>query len=108
MIQYVCTYKDEKWFSSLEVIEENDKYSILQIQNKFNNLKVFLWHNYDEFYLGIPSYSLTCALAYPTDEFWNYESLYHHTEDEILSKTISVGLSTYYGSRKDIRTMINN
>lgn len=100
MIQYICNYKNEKWLSSLEIIEESNKYSILQIQSKFNNLKVFLWHNHNEFWLSILSYSLTCVLAYPTDEFWNYESLYHHTEDGILSKTISLGISAYYGLKK--------
>ena len=44
----------------------------------------------------IPNETLSVNLSYPDDEFWNYESLYHYTKDEIISKTIVKGISTYY------------
>ncbi len=99
MIDYICTYKDETWKASVEVKERSDKYSILQIQNKYKDLEIFLWHSQDNYWLAIPSVTLSCTLAYPTDEFWNYESLYRYTEDEMISKTIAVGISTYYKTK---------
>ena len=71
MTNYICTYNDEKWNASYKIIEKCDKYSIL-------------------------SQTLSISLSYPDDEFWNYENLYHHTQDEIISKTIVKGISTYY------------
>lgn len=44
----------------------------------------------------MPSETLSVNLSYPDDEFWNYESLYRYTKDEIISKTIVKGISTYY------------
>ena len=44
----------------------------------------------------MPNETLSVNLSYPDDEFWNYESLYHYTKDEIISKTIVKGISTYY------------
>lgn len=97
--KYICTYKDKKWNASFEVIEESNKYSILQIQSKYKDLKVFLWHDNNNFWLTLPSEELTCSLSYPTDEFWNYESLYRHTEDEMVSKTVVTGISNYYKTK---------
>lgn len=97
--KYICTYEDEKWNASFEVIEESNKYSILQIQSKYKDLKVFLWHDNNNFWLTLPSEELTCSLSYPTDEFWNYESLYRHTEDEMVSKTVVTGISNYYKTK---------
>ncbi len=99
MTNYICTHDELKWNASYETIERNDKYSILQIQSKYKDLEIFLWHNQDNYWLAIPSVTLSCTLAYPTDEFWNYESLYRYTEDEMISKTIAVGISTYYKTK---------
>ena len=97
-IKYICTYKDETWQASLKVKEQSVNYSILQIESKYKDLEVFLWHNNNNYWLAVPCEALTCVLSYPTDEFWNYESLYRYTEDEMISKTISTGISNYYKS----------
>lgn len=96
MTNYVCTYKDEKWYASYKIIERSDKYSILKIESKFKDLEIFLWHSNNNFWLAMPNETLSINLSYPDDEFWNYESLYHNTQDEIISKTIVKGISTYY------------
>lgn len=96
MTNYLCNYNDEKWRASYEVIERCDKYSILKIESKFKDLEIFLWHSNNNFWLAIPSETLSISLSYPDDEFWNYESLYRNTQDEIISKTIVKGISTYY------------
>ena len=96
MTNYLCTYDDQIWYASYKVKEQNIKYSILQIQSKYKDLEIFLWHDNNNFWLVMPSEELTCSLSYPTDEFWNYESLYRHTEDEMVSKTIALGISAYY------------
>ena len=88
--------KDEKWYASYKIIERSDKYSILKIESKFKDLEIFLWHSNNNFWLAIPNETLSVNLSYPDDEFWNYESLYHYTKDEIISKTIVKGISTYY------------
>ena len=96
MTNYVCTYNDEKWYASYKIIERSDKYSILKIESKFKDLEIFLWHNNNNFWLAMPNETLSVNLSYPDDEFWNYESLYRYTRDEIISKTIVKGISTYY------------
>lgn len=96
MANYLCTYNNQKWYASYSVIEENDKYSILQIQSDYKDLEIFLWHSNNHFWLAMPSEILSCTLSYPTDEFWNYENLHHYTNDEIVSKTIALGISAYY------------
>lgn len=96
MKKYICTYDDEAWYASYEVIERNNKYSILRIQSKYKNLEIFLWHSNNSFWVAVPDETLSCTLSYPSDEFWNYESLHHCTQDEMISKTISMGISTYY------------
>lgn len=96
MTNYICTYNDEKWNASYKIIEKSDKYSILKIESKFKDLEIFLWHSNNHFWLAMPSETLSINLSYPDDEFWNYESLYHYTQDEIISKTIVKGISTYY------------
>ena len=96
MRNYICTYNDERWCASYEVIEKCDKYSILKIESKFKDLEIFLWHSNNNFWLAVPSEVLSVNLSYPDDEFWNYENLYHYTQDEIISKTIVKGISTYY------------
>lgn len=99
MIDYVCTYKDEAWKATLEIKEESDKYSILQIQSKYKDLELFLWLDQNNYWLAMPKDLLACSISYPTDEFWNYESLYHYTRDEMVSKTIAIGISTYFKLR---------
>ena len=96
MRNYICTYNDEKWDASYKIIERCDKYSILKIESKFKDLEIFLWHSNNNFWLAMPSETLSVNLSYPDDEFWNYENLYHNTQDEIISKTIVKGISTYY------------
>lgn len=96
MTNYICTYNDEKWNASYKIIEKCDKYSILKIESKFKDLEIFLWHSNNHFWLAMPSETLSISLSYPDDEFWNFESLYRNTQDEILSKTIVKGISTYY------------
>lgn len=96
MTNYLCNYNDEKWRASYEVIERCDKYSILKIESKFKDLEIFLWHSNNNFWLAMPSETLSISLSYPDDEFWNFESLYRNTQDEIISKTIVKGISTYY------------
>lgn len=96
MRNYICTYNDEKWNASYKIIEKYDKYSILKIESKFKDLEIFLWHSNNNFWLAMPSVTLSISLSYPDDEFWNYESLYRNTQDEIISKTIVKGISTYY------------
>lgn len=96
MANYICTYDEQTWCASYKIIEQNDKYSILQIQSKYKDLEIFLWHSDNRFWLAIPSVALSCTLSYPTDEFWNYESLHRYTDDEMISKTIALGISAYY------------
>lgn len=96
MTNYICTNNDERWNASYKIIERCDKYSILKIDSKFKDLKIFLWHSNNNFWLAMPSETLSINLSYPDDEFWNYESLYRYTQDEIISKTIVKGISTYY------------
>lgn len=96
MTNYVCTYNNEKWYASYKIIEKGDKYSILKIESKFKELEIFLWHTNNNFWLAMPSETLSISLSYPDDEFWNYENLYRNTQDEIVSKTIVKGISTYY------------
>ena len=84
MTNYICTYNDEKWNASYKIIEKCDKYSILKIESKFKDLEIFLWHSNSNFWLAIPSQTLSISLSY------------HHTQDEIISKTIVKGISTYY------------
>lgn len=96
MTKYICTYDDEIWYASYRVVERNNTYSILQIQSKYKDLEIFLWHSNNHFWLAIPNDALSCTLSYPTDEFWNYENLYRYTQDEMVSKTIAMGISTYY------------
>lgn len=96
MTNYICTYNGEKWNASYKIIEKCDKYSILKIESKFKDLEIFLWHSNNHFWLAMPSETLSIDLSYPDDEFWNFESLYRYTQDEIISKTIVKGISTYY------------
>lgn len=99
MTTYICNYDDLTWSASYELIESSDKYSILLIQSKYKDLKIFLWHNNNQFWLADPYSALSCTLSHPSDEFWNYESLNHCTEDEIISKTIARAISIYYKER---------
>lgn len=101
MINYICAYEDETWMATLEVKEESDKYSILEIQSKYKDLEIFLWLDQHNYWLAMPKEILACNLSYPTDEFWNYESLYRCTEDEMVSKTIAIGISTYYRAKHE-------
>ena len=80
----------------LAAFNKNEADVSTTLESKFKELEIFLWHSNNHFWLAIPNETLSVNLSYPDDEFWNYESLYHYTKDEIISKTIVKGISTYY------------
>lgn len=98
MIQYTCRIGNETWDEYIEALEHTEKYSILEIVYNGHLIKLFLWHFNDEYWVGIPEMNIIRTLAYPTDEFWNWETLSRATNDAYFSKTIAVGISKYYSS----------
>lgn len=102
MIQYTCKSGDETWQSCLEVVEQEEKYSVLEMEYNDQKFEVFLWHYDKEYWLGIPKMQIIHVLAHPTDEFWNWEALMRDTHNEYFSETVAVGISKYYSSRRNV------
>lgn len=106
MIDYMCSYSRKSWKASVVFVEKAANYTMLNIRSDlFEGMNVFLWHKNEEYWLAIPEIEASCFLAYPTDTFWNFESIARSIKNKYVAKTIACGITEYF-KKKDIRTDI--
>lgn len=65
----------------------------MKVSSIYSTLKTVLWHSDDVLYIALPSYGVSCSLAYPSDIFWNQETLTRHLDNHVDARIVALAIN---------------
>lgn len=92
--------KDNK--ISIKIMEEENKYSKLLIEDTNKVIETILWHDDEKqnYWIGLPKKEIMTELAYPTDEFWNASQLKRVLKNKEVATLIARGICIFYSNKE--------
>lgn len=90
--EYICNTAEETWTGNVRIISFSGPTEAI-ITGRGQQFHVIFGKHQNGFYAVIPEWKIGCEMSYPSDLFWNRQSLLSAGLDRYEAETVSKGIS---------------